>query len=56
MKPELKLFDEKMGKTLSVLKGDFAAIRAGRAKAYWYYNGWQRPLGTPPGYATQNGA
>ena len=33
MKPELKLFDEKMGKTLSVLKGDFAAIRAGRANA-----------------------
>lgn len=31
MKAEYKEFDEKMGKTLSVLEGEFKAIRAGRA-------------------------
>lgn len=31
MKAEYKIYDEKMTKTLNALKGEFAAIRAGRA-------------------------
>ena len=31
MNPELKIFEEKMNKSLSVLKEEFASIRAGRA-------------------------
>lgn len=33
MNPELKIYEEKMNKTISVLKEDLAAIRAGRANA-----------------------
>lgn len=33
MNPELKIYEEKMNKTISVLKEDLASIRAGRANA-----------------------
>ncbi|MCI8653343.1 MAG: ribosome recycling factor, partial [Angelakisella sp.] len=31
MSPELKIYEEKMNKTLSVMTSEFASIRAGRA-------------------------
>ena len=33
MSPEIKIFDEKMLKTIEVVKANFAAVRAGRANA-----------------------
>ena len=33
MSPETKVFDEKMLKTIEVVKANFAAVRAGRANA-----------------------
>ena len=31
MSPELKIYEEKMNKTISVMTSEFASIRAGRA-------------------------
>ena len=33
MSPEIKSYDEKMLKTIEVVKANFAAVRAGRANA-----------------------
>lgn len=50
MSPETKAYDQKMIKTIEVVKANFASVRAGRANApvCWTASWWNTMAPPPP--------